>query len=234
MSILVIEHQQGEGAGRLGATLLARGRKLEICRIWNGDGLPTDLDGYEGVISMGGRMNVCEVSEHGWMRREMEILREAHEMERPVIGICLGCQMLATALGGEVGLLDGGCEIGWQEMRMAFPGTVEAVYAGLGWKQMQFHWHSYEVKKLPAGGVPLAFSKRCKIQAFKVGVRSYGFQYHFEVLREQISEFSRVGAEERLAAGIDHGDLMSETDRYYDDFARIGDRLCELLVEDLF
>jgi len=241
MIILLTEHLTGEGAGRIGSSLLARGIKLDIRRIWKGDSLPDDLGEYAGVISMGGPMNVCEVSEYPWMRREMEILREMHESERPTIGVCLGCQMLAAALGGEVGPLAGGeggkgigSEIGWHEIRMAFPGTVEAIYAGMPWKQMQFHWHSYEVKKLPAGAVPLAFSEKCKIQAFKAGVRSYGFQYHFELMREQISEFSRIGVKERMAAGIDHGDLMGATDRYYDDFARLGDRLCDLIAEDLY
>ena len=234
MIILITEHLANEGSGRIGSSLLARGIKLDVRRTWNGDTLPDDLSEYGGVIAMGGPMNTHEVSEYSWMRREMEILREMHEKERPVVGVCLGCQMLAVALGGEVGPMEGGREIGWHEMRMAFPGTVEAVYAGMPWKQMQFHWHSYEVKKLPSGAVPLAFSEQCKIQAFKAGLRSYGFQYHFEVMEDQIHDFSQIGAKERLAAGIDHGALMAETKRNYADFARLGDRLCGLLLEDLF
>jgi len=240
MSILVIEHEEGEHAGRLGTTLRDLNHHLDIRQVWHGHSRPAGLDEFEAVISLGGPMNAWQAIDYVWMREEINLLREAHEQKMPIVGICLGCQLLAVALGGEVGPMEknsetnpSGLEIGWHEIKMAFPGTVEALFAGLPWKQMQFHWHGAEVKKLPAGAAPLAGSKLCRTQAFHAGVRSYGFQYHFEVTRSQIEYWSRKGKEQPAAAGIQHVHLALETNQYYADYSRLGDRLCNAIANYL-
>src|SRR5690606_9295573 len=114
--------------------------------------------------------------QHPWMAGEMALLKAAYEAEIPIVGICLGCQLLAAALGGEVGPMDAGPEIGWHTVQLGFPGTIDPLHNGVPWKTTQFHAHGQEIKKLPAGAVPLAGSKACKMQAWKAGYRTCGFQ----------------------------------------------------------
>ncbi len=242
MAILVLEHQAGETMGRLGASLADRGQRFEIRQIFAGDQIPTveSVNDYDGIIVLGGTMNVDQTTEHPWINDELALIRAAHEAEMPIVGLCLGCQLVAKALGGEVGPIKkdpetnpAGLEIGWHEIKMAFPGTVETIYAGLPWRQMQFHWHGCEVKKLPPGGMPLAGSKTCNIQAFKVGLRTFGFQYHFEVTPEHISKWSAQWADERQAAGLTPAQLNADTEAYFDNYQRLSTRLADSIADYL-
>ena len=88
-------------------------------------------------------------------------------------------QLLAVALGGEVQRADA-FEFGWHTVRLGFPGTIDPIYAGVRWESTQFHMHGHSVSTLPPGATPVAASQRCPIQAFRVGLKTYGVQYHFE------------------------------------------------------
>src|SRR5690606_13233304 len=99
-------------------------------------------------------------------------LRQAHEANVPMVGICLGLQLIATALGGKVEAMPA-AEVGWHTVKLAFPGTIDPIYAGIPWQHMQFHLHGQEVTALPPGATPLAASKVCKNQAVKVGLKTY-------------------------------------------------------------
>ena len=106
----------------------------------------------------------------------------------PILGLCLGAQMLAHALGGEVGKLPDGPEVGFHEMALTPAGREDPMFKGIPWWSRQFQWHEDAVLSAPPDARVLATSKRTPIQAFAVGTSSYGLQYHPEYTRELVVE----------------------------------------------
>lgn len=239
MAILIFQHHPLETPGRLGDRLRDLGHRLRIVQLHAGQPLPPDLDDVDGVVSMGGPMNVDEADRHAWLSGEMEMIREAHERDIPVVGICLGAQLIAKSLGGEVGPMEKGeattaegVEVGWHPVQLAFPGTMDVIHQGLPWRTMQFHLHGQEVKKLPlTDSTPLSGSQACKTQSFRVGLTTYGFQYHFEWTRKQIEAVLHDQSEWLRTRAIDAGTITSETDERYAVYRHLGDRLCDNITQ---
>lgn len=237
MAILVLEHDPNDRVAQLGRTLRDQGHKLRIVNLHRGDPLPPDLDNVDGVISLGGPMNVGQQDRHPWMSGELDLLRTAHDAGVPIVGICLGAQLIAAALGGEVAAMDQP-EIGWHEVRLAFPGTMEIVLTGVPWQTAQFHVHGYQVTKLPPGATPLAGSKVCKNQAFKVGFKTYAFQYHFEWTREDLdavlTKVTASAARGGFGAGVDLDAVRGQVETHYAMYRHLGDRQCGNLAAFVF
>ena len=235
MSILVLQHSPNVTLGRLGPTFRDHGFRLDVRRLdqLGAAAIPGDFENIHGVISLGGEQNVGE--DHPWMQAELAFLKEAHNRQLPLIGVCLGHQMIAAALGGQVGPLDGGkTEWGFTKVSINTTGQIEPMLAGLPWDSMQFQAHGQEVKQLPEGATLLASSAACKVQAFRAGLRTYGFQYHFECDRAMIDEFVKGSAESLAAAGLSAGDVAAQADRHYEMFGRLADRLSVNLATFLF
>jgi len=231
MSIVVFQHVATEDAARLGEALDAVGHRLRFVRLDQGQDVPSDLDDVDGVVSMGGPMNVGQLNEHPWIEQEMAYLRKANDAELPIVGVCLGAQLIATALGGEVAAM-GAPEVGWGGVRLAFPGTVDPIFAGVGWNSTQFHLHGQEVTTPPAGAALLASSHACKCQAFRIGQRVYGFQFHFEWTEadiEKVLDDPLLGQ-----AGVDAEQVRQAMSQFYPSYRRLGDRLCERMANLLF
>ena len=222
MRILVFQHHDIEHPGRLGSTLRDHGHRLDIRRPDTGDALPPDLDDVHAIVVMGGPQNVDDG--HAWLGREMELVRDAHERELPVVGICLGAQLVARALGGEVASMDRP-EWGFGEVEITVEGQTETMLAGIPWRHRQFHCHAQEVSELPPGAVLLASSDECRNQAFKVGLRTFAFQFHFECDREMVGAFCRLYADGLSAAGLTTEQVEAQADAAFDDYARIGSRM---------
>ena len=234
MPIIVLQHGPTDTLGRLGPVLRDQGFALDIRRLdlWAAaggkgpGGVPADLDDVDGVISLGGAANVGDAV--AWMQPELDFLRRAHAAQLPVVGICLGHQMLAAALGGEVGAA-AKPEAGFSRVVATSAGHTDTLLAGIPWSTWQFQSHAQEVKKAPPDSAVLSGSADCKVQCFRVGLRSYGFQYHFECTRAGIEEFARDPFTKGLLDKAGHigGELKAQVDTYYDDYDRLGRRLCE-------
>ncbi|MFG0283590.1 MAG: type 1 glutamine amidotransferase [Phycisphaerales bacterium JB039] len=224
-TLIVFQHGDLEGPGRLGATLRDHGFRLDIRRPdRDGPGaIPPDLDNVHGVVSLGGDFNVTEPP--AWMAPEMALLKEAHERRLPVIGVCLGAQMLAAALGGKVEPMDGP-EWGMCPVSINTTGQVETMLAGIAWTSRQFQAHEQHVSQLPPDTTLLASSAQCRAQAFKCGLRSYGFQYHFECDRATIEAYAAKYAGTLARAKLTPDELKRQLDAHYPLFARTADRLC--------
>lgn len=233
MSIIVFQHGATIGPGRLGATLRDHGFALDIRRLdeLGAAGVPRDLDNVHAVVSLGGNQNVGE--KHAWMEAEAAYVREAHRRQLPVIGICLGHQLIAHALGGKVGPMDR-YHVGFEKVRLNPAGQTEAMLAGIAWDSMQFEDHGYEIKEPPPDSTVLASSAACKVECFRAGLRTYGFQYHFEADRAMMETWWADSAALLAKAGVSAGDLAGQCNKHYDTFARLADRLCVNLATFLF
>lgn len=231
MSLLVFQHQANETPARFGEILRDQGHRLRVIKIGEGQPVPADLDDVDGVISMGGAANVDEVAKYPWLNAEMDYIKKAFAANIPIVGVCLGAQLIATALGGKVAAM-AAPEVGWQGVKLAFPGTTDTIYQGIPWDSVQFHLHGQEVATLPPNGVPLAGSKACKTQAFKVGLKTYAFQYHFEWNEKDL----RAAAKDELVtkAGVNPDAIINDIEKHYDSYRRLGDRLCETMAVMLF
>lgn len=226
-TILVFQHGPSQTPGRLGMTLRDHGFKLDIRRVdlptdQGGHSVPTDLDNIHGVITLGGTQNVDDP--HPWMAKELDFLKAAHEAQLPLFGICLGHQLIAKALGGEIGKMDEP-EAGFCPVDIQVPGQTHPILAGMPWRHHQFQTHAHEVKALPAGATLLASSDRCKVQAFTAGVRTFGFQFHMELDRPAIDTFLKEQAGLFTNAGLDANAVSNQADKHYEMFARASNTL---------
>lgn len=233
--LLVLQHESHEGPGRLGAVLRDFGHRLHTVRVYAGEAIPATLADVDGVIVLGGCMNTCDAPNLPWMAREIEIIKEAHAANIPVLGICLGAQLIAVALGGEVGPADKP-EIGMGQVSMSFFGANDPMLVGLPYQFTTAHAHGQEVKKMPANGTPAALlsSKGCKNQAFRAGLRTYGFQYHFEWTLAQIEAAIDAEPTWLTTLGVEAAPLKAQAKADYARYEELGLRQCQLIAERLF
>lgn len=222
MSIIVFQHSEIGTPGRLGLTLRDHGfhldiRKLHVTR----NAVPPDLDNVHGVISLGGEMNVGDP--HPWMAEEMAFIKAAHDRQLPVIGICLGAQLVAAALGGEVAPM-AKPEVGFHTVSLNPTGQIEPMLAGIAWDSPAMCTHGQEVTKLPLGATLLASSKMCRNHVFKAGIRTYAFQSHPECDRQMVEAYWK-GDELAARAGVSAAELAQQIEKHYAEYARLSDRL---------
>lgn len=223
MAIIVFQHWDLGRPARLGLTLRDHGFKLDIRRLDQGDPVPTDYDGVEGVISLGGPQNVGE--NHRWMQPELDYLRGAHARALPIVGVCLGHQLLAHALGGEVAPM-ARPELGLTDVELTPAGHTDTILSGIAWRSPQFQSHGQEVTKLPPDSALLASSTACKVQAFRAGLRSYGFQYHFEVDPTLLDLYVIRDRADLHKAGTSPEEITRQLKAGGERFHRLADRLC--------
>ncbi len=235
MAILIFEHDSADASCRLGQILRDCGHRLHVIQTHqtSGDSLPIDLANIDGVVSMGGPMNVDEQEAYPWMQPQMQLIRVAHDSRLPVVGVCLGAQLVSAALGGQVGPMDR-AEIGFGPVELTFAGKSDPVFSGLPWHTNQFHAHSQQVSELPQGATPLATSPACTHQAFRVGLTTYGFQYHFEWSRADINRFVCEQADWIQGHGQDPDAVREGGQAFYALYRHLGDRLCHRLVDLVF
>lgn len=223
MAIVVFQHWDTGRPGRLGATLREHAFKLRLLRPDRGDQIPQDYDDVDAVISLGGPQNVGDPQP--WIAQEIDFIRGAHARALPIVGVCLGHQFLAAALGGEVGPM-ATPELGFVDVDLTPAGQTDTMLAGVAWRAPQYQSHGQEVKKLPPGAALLASSAACKVQAFRAGLRSYGFQYHFEVDPELIQKYAAADRDQLARLGLSPDHITRQAQQSGERFARLGDRLC--------
>jgi GMP synthase-like glutamine amidotransferase len=151
-------------------------------------------------------MDVWQEDRYPWLRPEKAAIRYwVTDLGRPFLGVCLGHQLLASALGGAVRLMDQQ-EIGLHEVTLTEAGRRDPLFAGFAKAVETFQWHGAEIVRLPDGAETLAGNAACPIQAFRYGPHAYGLQYHVEITASTVDEWSniveyRAGLERMLGAG---------------------------------
>lgn len=177
--ILVFQHVPYEPLGTLDPLLKQAGFRIRYVNFGRNPGERPTLDGYAALIILGGPMNADNIAQFPHLATELELIQEALQRDMSVLGICLGAQLLAKALGGRV-LPGGGREIGWYSVDLTQAGQDDPVLSAFGQQKEVFQWHD-DVIELPDNVEHLAKSANCPVQAFRHGEHAYGFQFHLEV-----------------------------------------------------
>ncbi|MCP3904931.1 MAG: type 1 glutamine amidotransferase [Planctomycetes bacterium] len=224
MSTVIIEHSAVTGSDRLGVILRDHGHRLQVIRPDIGDPIPADLDGIDAIVSCGGPQSPVEKLE--WIDAEMDLLRQAHEAALPVLGLCLGCELLARALGGTVDQLDG-VEAGWHEVALLPAGREDPLFAGMPWWSTQLHWHRYHVAELPPGARVLAKSERTPVQAWSLGMRTYAIQFHPETYADTVAAWADDEPNTLKEIGLTADQLREQTRKQDPEATRLATRLFE-------
>lgn len=186
--ILFIKHVEIEGPETLGSFFVGKGFTLATVNLHLGEVLPAVMDGIEAVIPLGGPMNVYEEDQYLFLKAEDVFLKKALAAGIPVLGICLGAQLLCKAAGGKV-VRSPANEIGWFTVDMTPAGRTDPLFRGLPDPLEVYQWHG-DMCVPPAEAVLLSSSERCPVQAFRVGKNAYGLQFHAEITDKSIHDWT--------------------------------------------
>jgi len=184
MRVLAFRHVPFEGIGLIGRTFEERNVEVDYVDLYRADAVLPDIAAYDGLIFLGAPMSVND--DLPYLAREMEWIRRAVAQGRPVLGICLGAQLIARAMGATV-RPNAAKEIGWYDLRFTDAAARDPLFQGLSLETV-FHWHG-ETFDLPPGAELLASSDLCRNQAFRLGDRVYGLQFHLEVTPDMIADW---------------------------------------------
>jgi GMP synthase (glutamine-hydrolysing) len=208
--VLVLQHADPESPGILAETLRERGFRLHVVRTYRDEPVPDSASGWSGLVVMGGPMGVYEEARFPHLGAEIRLLRSALDEGLSILGVCLGSQLLAAALGARVA--PGARELGWFPVALSPEATHDPLWSGVQSPFTPFHWHG-DAFDLPDGCVPLARSERTACQAFTYREQAYGFLFHLEVTKPMVRAMTGAFPEELAMAGVDRDGLLREAAR---------------------
>jgi GMP synthase (glutamine-hydrolysing) len=223
MDVLAIVHGRHVGPGIFADPVAERGHRLVEWSPSETARPPRSLEDYGAVIVLGGAMHVDQVDEHPWLREENALLQRLLEKETPLLGVCLGAQLIAKAAGARVGPARE-VEIGWHPVELTGAATGDPVVGRLPDTFQSFQWHYYEFD-LPGGANELARNGTC-VQAFRLG-RAWCVQFHPEVTLDQVREW----LQEKEAVPVDRAALLRETEARIEEWNELGRTLCGAFLE---
>lgn len=190
MKVLAFRHVPFEHLGLIERALESRGVAFEYADLY-ADGAPLpNPENFAGLIFMGGPMSANDALP--WLAREMRWIEQAVRRGQPLLGICLGAQLIAKALGARV-YRNPVKEIGWFNIEFTPEAAGDHLFSAAAPRELVFHWHG-ETFELPAGAVHLASSDACRHQAFRIGQNTYGLQFHLEVTPAMIADWCEQDA----------------------------------------
>lgn len=210
MKIHSFIHEPSEGLGAIGDWIREQGHALTETHLHAGDGMP-EVEEVDWLIVMGGPMNIYKYRAHPWLKTERRFIEKAIENGKPVLGICLGAQFIADLLGARV-YQNPEIEIGWFPVRFSRTAKLIEPFKKFPSVLTPLHWHG-DTFDLPPGAVSLAESDGCQNQAFALGDKIVGLQFHLEVRTQDVESFltdypKRTGpfiqTREEILAGCTH------------------------------
>lgn len=226
--ILVIENDRDAPVARLGDWLIAAGAELDVRAAESGAEIPENLTGYSALLVMGGAMNAYDDLQTPWLAAVRRLLTEAVQAELPVLGICLGGQLLAVAAGGRVGQAETP-EYGAQLIAKRQAAATDPLMRELPITPDVLQWHLDEVSQLPPGAVLLASSAVCEVQAFRLGRLAWGTQFHIETTPDTVEAWAAQDAE--ALADYDLVAIVERAARVHEDIAEVWQPIAARFVE---
>jgi GMP synthase (glutamine-hydrolysing) len=224
MRVLCVQHEVPPQGGSYDEVIPGEGHEVVRWAPFSDEPAP-ELAGVGAVVVFGGEVHPDADATDPWLAGEVELIRRALAERVPLLGLCLGAQLIARASGAWVGPARVS-EVGWYRVELSDGGRTDPVVGTLGGPADAFEWHHYTFE-VPAGAVELARSERAT-QAFRLGERTWGVQFHPEVTRELIYEWTSESPDE---VDGDPDDLRAETDLRIADWQRVGRRLCLAFLE---
>ncbi|WP_033442071.1 type 1 glutamine amidotransferase [Saccharothrix sp. NRRL B-16314] len=229
--LLVLQPDRNDPPARLGEWLTAAGAVLDVVAPYERP-VPETLDGYQGVVCLGGAMGALDDVEHPWLADVRKLLSHAVAKRVPLLAVCLGAQLLAAATGGQVRRSPHGTLIGLDLVAKRDASSGDPLFGELPWTPDVLQFHGDEVALLPPTALLLASSPKCANEAFRVGDRAYGVQFHIETTPEMVVRWAadnpeavaaaRPGAldPDRLAQG--HEDIREVWQPFAERFVRLA------------
>jgi GMP synthase (glutamine-hydrolysing) len=225
--ILVCQHVAHEILGTLNPLLKSAGFRIRYMNFGRHPDAEPSLEGYNGLVVLGGPMSVNHVERHPHLGTEMRLIEQALEKDLPVLGICLGAQLIAKTLGARV-FPNQEKEIGWYDLFPTKAATDDPVCGRLGPAEKVFQWHG-DTFDIPQGAVHLASSPLCASQAFRYGPNVYALQFHLEVDEPMIERWLTVPMHvkeiENLNGKIDPQKIREETPAHIHRLKQLSDKV---------
>lgn len=261
-SAVILQQVEHEGPGRIVPVFRDFGIPIDVRHLYKGDEVPTDLDEIRLLVVLGGPMGVRDIGgeRYPFLAKEVQTIARMIAFDRPVLGICLGAQLIAHAAGAKVypNAKPGATpeeaptpmpELGWGPVSFPFPGGTEPIVMGLMDGAMMFHWHfdTFDLPKLPAPANPapppapppqtgnslISSTRSCKNQAFRFRTRIFGFQYHFEMTQDGIEKMLEHGQADLRQTGVSVDQIRQDTQQHYSRHERLGNRVLTNYVQFL-
>lgn len=220
--IYVLQNHPVEHLASIADALEGAALAWQYVRVYEGHSVPKDMKGAGGLIVMGGPMAVYQADKYPYLSDEMRLIEQAVKDDLPVLGVCLGGQIVATALGAKVTKNPAGKEIGWHPVRLTDAAKDDRLFRGIVQDIMPFHWHG-DIFELPAGAVSLASSEKTPCQAFRYGANVYALQFHLEVTAESVAAMAAEWPRELEREKIGGGEMIAETAKHLPQLERIGE-----------
>jgi len=218
--VTVLQHEPFEKLGIIAAALLAADISYEYVRSFEGQPVPRDMTGVDGLIVMGGSMAVYEHHWYPFLIDEIKLIEAALKQGKPVLGVCLGSQLLATALGSTVRKAPNK-EIGWYPVRLSPDAAGDRLFGEAPSSFVAYHWHG-DIFELPKEAAPLASSELTEDQAFRYDANVYGLLFHMEANDRILEDMVAGFAEELKEAQLDGEMILSQAAGYLPALHRIG------------
>jgi GMP synthase (glutamine-hydrolysing) len=208
VAVLVVQHEPACPPAHLGHWLADAGCRLDVRRPYAGDELP-GLDGYAGLLVLGGSMGANDDADHAWLAPVKQLVRDAAFDDVPTLGVCLGHQLVATALGGMVRRNPLGQQVGLADVGWLAEAREDELFAGLATPRRAVFWNHDLVVELPADAVVLAETERGEPQAVRFATTVWGVQFHPEADEKVVAAWAEGDRDEHEAAGIDPAKVLA-------------------------
>jgi len=228
-SILVLQHTTVETLGTIEHAIRSQGMSSKYIRPFMGEPIPKTIAGAPALVVMGGPMGVYENKYYPYLQDEIRLIEEAIRFDKPVLGVCLGSQLIAAVLGSSIykGVKK---EIGWHSVSLKTVGLQDKLFKAIPRSFVPFHWHG-DVFDLPSDTVSLAYSSLTKHQAFLYGDRVYGLLFHLEVTKDLVTGMVNDFSDELEDEGLDGEDILAKATRKLASLSRIGETLFDRWAE---
>jgi len=216
--ILVLQNDSVEGAGRLSTQMTERGFEQHTFLGWEADYDRLNRNDFSALVVLGGPQSAYQTEEYPYLLDEIALCQDFMNVDKPILGLCLGAQLLACAAGGEV-VAGERKEVGWYDLRLCKAAAEDPLLQGHPETLVSCHFHGDRIRDVP-GGTTLASSALTPVQLFRLGDNAYGFQYHAEADEALLELMCRNNADYLVAGGVTIETVLGDGQRFLPDFER--------------